>query len=422
MKQYLLLLILFWMSVVGCQQNRETQGQETAVSTAIASTPTAQSSQPAPTGGTTILAEGHLVAVNPTLALAFETNGRLLSIAVKPGDVVAAGDLIATLDDKTLQGNITSAELQVAQAENSLAQAQTSLDELLNWQPNETAVLVAQANLAAAQASYENAQTQDAAAGNSLTSASISVEQAERNLTDAQEAYNTAFDPGREWELNDPFRADALKAEREGAIRSLAYAEENLQVAQAQYNLAWAGLNNDTALNAQASVASAQQTLEQAQTGPKEAEIAAAELQVAQAELSLAQSQFTLGQAQAALEQTRLVAPWAGTVVSVETAVGAIVGAGTPIVTLLDTVHLEFHTTNVSERDLAQITSGGVAEIVLKSYPEATLNGTVADIAPQSSGTVGDAAVFTVMISLEQTELVLRPGMTGRVEIVGGEP
>lgn len=422
MKRYLLLLILFWMSVVGCQQNRETQGQETAVSTAIASTPTSQANQPAPTGATTILAEGHLVAVNPTLALAFETNGRLLSIAVKPGDVVAAGDLIATLDDKTLQETITSAELQVAQAENSLAQAQTSLDELLNWQPNETAVLVAQANLAAAQASYENAQTQDAAAGNSLTSASISVEQAERNLTDAQEAYNTAFDPGREWELNDPFRADALKAEREGAIRSLAYAEENLQVAQAQYNLAWAGLNNDTALNAQASVAAAQQTLEQAQTGPKEAEIAAAELQVAQAELSLAQNQFTLGQTQAALEQTRLVAPWAGTVVSVETAVGAIVGAGTPIITLLDTVHLQFHTTNVSERDLGQIGLGKTAELVLKSYPDTPLNGTVVGIAPQSSGTVGDAAVFTVLITLDETELVLRPGMTGRVEIVGGEP
>lgn len=416
MKRYLLLLILF---VVGCQQNRDTQVQETAVSTPIAATATPQSNQPAPTGATTILAEGQLVAVNPVLSLAFETNGRLLSIAIKPGDTVAAGDLIATLDDKALQEAITSAELQVAQAENSLAQAQASLDELLNWQPNETAVLVAQANLAAAQASYENAENQDAAAGNSLTSASISVEQAERNLADAQEAYNTAFDPGREWELNDPFRADALKAEREGATRSLAYAEENLQVAQAQYNLAWAGLNNDTALNAQASVASAQQALEQAQTGPKEAEIAAAQLQVAQAELSLAQNQFALGQAQAALEQTWLVAPWAGTVLSVETAVGAIVGAGTPIVTLLDTTNLQFHTTNVSERDLTQITSGGAAEVVLKSYPDEPIKGIVTSIAPQASGTIGDAAVFTVMITLNQTTLTLRPGMTGRVEITG---
>ncbi len=415
MNKYLFITLLL-LGLAGCQRGPV---GTTAVSTPLATTPTPQPTRPPVQTGVTILAEGQIVAVNPVLSLAFETNGRLLSLLVQPGDQVAAGEVIATLDETALLEAVASAELQVAQAENSLAQAQAQLDELLNWQADETAVAVAQANVAAAQASLENAENQDAAAGNSLTSAAVSVEQAERNLADAQEAYNTAFDPGREWELNDPFRADAIKAEREGTIRNLAFAEENLQVARAQYNLAWAGLNNDTALNAQASLASAQQTLAQAQTGPKTAEITTAQLQVEQAEISLDQNEFNLTQAQNRLSQVQLLAPWAGTVLSVETAVGALIGSGTPIVTLLDTTHLQFQTTNVSERDLAQIEPGLEVEIVLKSYPDEPVTGTVVGIGPQAVGAVGDSAVFPIIITLDETPLSLRPGMTGRAEIRG---
>ncbi len=358
-----------------------------------------------------------MVAVNPVLSLAFQTSGRLLALAMQPGDAVAAGDLIATLEDEALQEAVTNAQLQLAQAENSLAQAQASLDELRSWQPDELAVAVAEANLAAAEASYQAAQSQDAAAGNSLTSARIAVDQAQQNLVDAQEAFNTAWDPARDWELNDPFRRDRLEAEREAATRRLEGAQQNLEVARAQYNLALAGLQDDTALRAQTSVVTAQQSLAQAQRGPTAAELHAAQLRVEQAELARDQSQLALAQAQKAVTQAQLLAPWAGIVLSVEAAPGAIVGAGSPIVTLLDTHHLQFQTTNVSERDLAQIQTGQPVEIVLKTYPDQPIQGQVARIAPQASGAVGDAAVFAVIIDLEASDLTLRPGMTGRAKI-----
>lgn len=371
----------------------------------------------APETGITILAEGQLVAVNPALPLGFEVSGRLLTLEVTVGDVVAAGDVIATLDDTALQDGVTSANLQVSQAEITLAQAQASLAALVDWEVDDYAIAVAEANVAAANAAYEAAQSQDAAAGNSLTSAAVTVDQAERNLAQAQEAYNTAHDPARDWELNDPFRSEALKAEREGTARNLEYAQENLAVAQSQYYLAVANLNNDTALNAQVGVIQAEQALDQAQRGPTEAEIIAAELQVEQAEIGLEQSQFTLAQAENNLTKVALIAPWAGTILSVEVAVGAVVGAGTPIAVLLDTANIQFQTTNLSERDLAQVEAGQAAEITLKSYPATPLSGLVVGIAPQSSGVVGDAAVFTVMVALAETELVLRPGMTGRAQI-----
>lgn len=417
-KQILLLVTILFL-LAGCGRGGEVVTPESSLEaeTAVAdATATPLATVPVQSG-TTILADGELVAVSPALPLSFTTSGRLLEIHVTPGDRVTAGDLIATLDDEALRAAVTSAELQVTKAENSLAQAQLSLDDLLDWEPDELAVAVAEANLAAAEADYENAQSQDATAGNNLTVARVEVEQAERGLADAQEAYDTAWDPGRDWELNIRGRKEALENEREAATRALQQAEDRLEVAQANYNLAAGGLNNDAALAAEAAVVNAQQTLDQATSGPEASEIAAARLQVEQAQLSLEEARFNLAQAQSDLEEAQLRAPWAGTVLSVETAPGTIVSSGTSIVTLVDTQHLQFHTSNLSERDLAPVAPGQAAEITFKTYPGRPLSGTVARIEPQAAGTVGDAATFTVVIDLPQTDLMLLAGMTGRVEI-----
>lgn len=413
--------ILMILLLAACGGRPGVSGAATAVPNEEPTT----DSDPAPTAtrpsqsGVTILADGSVVAVQPVLPVSFTASGRLLELAVQSGDLVAAGDLIATLDDEALLDAVTNAEFQVAQSELNLTQAQAELDRLLEWEPDETAVAVAEANLAAAQAQLENAVTSDAAAGNSVTSANVSVAQAERQLADAQEAYNTAFDPGREWELGDPFRKQFLENERDAATRNLQFAEENLRVARANYSLAVAGINNDSALNAEASVISAEQALESAQKPPTAEQIEAAQLSVQQAELSLQQSQLSLDQAQEAVADSQLLAPNAGTVLSVEVAEGAMIGAGSPIITLLDTTQLEFRTTNLSERDLARIVPGQMVAVTLKAYPNDIIEGTVVRIGTQATGTVGDAAVFPVIISISSDELDIRPGMTGRAEIAG---
>jgi len=378
---------------------------------------TPQPAQPPPTG-TTILADGQIVAVKPILPLSFAVGGRLTDVQVHPGDVVEEGLNLAALDGSALAEAVISAELQVAQAETTLAQAQLSLENLLNWEQDEMVVALAEANLSVAEANYENALIQDSAAGSSLTSARVSIDQAQRSVADAQEAYDTAWDSARDWELGDPWRKQALEYERDATARAVQNAEEGLQIAYANYNLASAGLNDNNALGAEASIASARQALNQAQTGPKESEIAAARLQVDQAGLSLELAEFNLEQTRNALEDAVLVAPWAGTVLSVETAPGAIVGGGSPILTLLDTEDLQFHTTNLSERDLADIEPGQAVRITLKSYPSQEISGTVVRIAPLASGGIGDAATFAVVIDLDPVDLLLLPGMTGRAEIL----
>ncbi|MDX1413868.1 MAG: efflux RND transporter periplasmic adaptor subunit [Candidatus Promineifilaceae bacterium] len=438
MKNRIVFFLLAILIITGCGQLKLSQDPPIAPTVASEAEATATVE---PTRivreGTSVLADGQLVAVNPPATLSFVGSGHLLEIHVQPGDVVSQGDLIATLDDRALVESVTNSELQVAQAANSVAQAQLELDDLLNWEPEPAAVALAEANLAAAEAALESAETQDASAGNSLTSARIGVDQAERALADAQEAYDTAFDPGREWEYHitepsclpgqgDPIPCTGpslhiqMKAEREGATRGLQYTQENLEVARAQYSLSLAGLNNDTAINAQANVVSARQALEQARSGPRPSEITAAHLRLEQSQLTLQQSENSLDEAQNALSNARLLAPWQGTILTVELSPGEMAGPGTPIVTLLDTDELQFHTNNLSERDLAQIEPGRTAEIILKAYPNQTLSGVVARIAPQAEGSVGDAAVFTVMIDLvDIPDLNLRPGMTGRANING---
>jgi len=405
-KHWILLAMMLGL-LVGCAQEPAEVGPNT---TPTPEKITAPSPAPVP-AGVTILADGVVQLVQPALPLAFETGGKLLAVHVQAGDRVQAGDLIATLDDEALQEAVTSAELAVAQAENSLAQAQLALDNLLSWEPGETAAAATGANPEAVEAGYEKALTQDAADGNRMTSAWIRLEQARRDLADAQEAYDKAWDEARDWELlygericypgeggvipcTGPKWKDRIEADREGTARGLQAAQDNLTLAQADYSLTLAGLKND---------------------------IVAARLGVEQAGLSLEQSLFQQQQAENALARAQLVAPGSGAVLSVDVAVGATIRAGTPVVTLLDADRLEFHTTNLSERDLAQIVPGQAAVVTLKAYPSEPIDAVVVRIGLQAGPAVGDAATFPVVLNLSETDLDIRPGMTGRAEIRGEE-
>jgi HlyD family secretion protein len=161
----------------------------------------------------------------------------------------------------------------------------------------------------------------------------------------------------------------------------------------------------------------AQQALDEATSGPEAAEVNAARLQVDQGEIPLEQSRFNLQLTEDTLAEAELVAPGSGTVLSVEVALGAIVGAGTSVVTLLGPDRLEFQTTTLSERDLAQIVPGQAAEVTLKAYPDVAIEARVVRVGVQAGPAAGDAATFPVYLAFGETDLDICPGMTGRVEI-----
>ena len=230
-----IMLILGLFVLAGCAQAQPMEEEAAVEDTAVAEEEAVSESDAEPTAtplprGVTILADGTVQVDVPSLPLGFSTSGKVLEILVEPGDRVSEGDLIAVLEDRSLTDSIANAELQVSQAESSLAQAQADLDKLVSWEPDEMAVQLAEANLESAEASLENAQTSDAVAGSNATSARIRLDQAERRLQDAQDAVTTAYDPGREWEFGVEWMRKPLEDEREAADRNLVFAQEDLEV------------------------------------------------------------------------------------------------------------------------------------------------------------------------------------------------
>jgi HlyD family secretion protein len=401
------------------------------------------------------------------VSVGFTTSGVLAEVLVKVGDHVQAGDVLARLDvgessravataelkvaqaEATLasqqdpaaaQRTVALAEIQVAQAEINLASAQLKLDELLNWAPDEDAIALAQTNLEAAQASYE--ATANQSTYDQTTSVRVSLEQAKTSLEDAQETYDTAWDPARDWELNDPRRASRLESERESATRNLEKVQQNLEIAQANYNLAWANINNTSKLNAWTQVLNAQAALEDAQTGPSDSDIEAAHLSVqqaelslrqaqinleeaqlgadtTQAELSLAQAQLDLEAAQEKLDQLSLVAPITGLVTAVEAQVGQTAGTS-PIVTLanLDEPLVELY---LDETDLDNIAVGNEVDVIFDALPDQTFTGRIVRIEPALVTMEGVPTVRAVA-ALEDASLADLPaGLNASVDVIGGK-
>ena len=368
---------------------------------------------PAPVrSGVTILADGIVQAVQPVLPLAFETGGKLLAVHVQAGETVQEGTLIATLDDTDLQEAVAHAALQVDQAENNLAQAQQVLTALEVDLPLRQAE--AQQALAFAQENLRSAEAQLNSLGAPATEAAITTAQSAVTFTDkALKRAEKAYQPYR----NKP--DGNLNKAYFGA--TWAEAQQNYDTALRRLNSLTGSPSDLTQSQREAEFAVAQAQLAQAQANldkllsGKLDEIA--QLSVEQAAISLAQSELSLAQAEADLAKSELIAPWTGTVLSVEAAPGALVGGSSPIVSLLDKNQLEFHTFNLSERDLTQIYPGQTAVVTLKTYPNEPISGTVARIGWQAGPSVGDAATFPIMLVLSDTALEIRPGMTGRVEI-----
>ncbi len=391
------------------------------------------------------------------LSLGFSTSGTLTDLLVEVGSEVAAGDVLAKIDDTDAQQALVNAQLQyqqaamqtdasvtatgvsydeisVAQAQISLDLAQAELDDLLSWEADPDEIVLAEASLAAAEASYNAALGQASASSASIAVSGISVDQAERDLVDAQGVYDTAFDSGRDWELNDPRRADALESERERAADSLLRAQESLEIAQLNYNSTVASSSSGSSASAQTSLLSAQQALADAQSGPTEDEIEAAETAVRQAELtlqqallnqeaneiSLTQAALTLQTAEDAVEATVLTAPSAGTVTAVNAGVGETVGSD--LITLVDLSQplLELF---LDESDLNMVGKGYDVEVVFDALPDDTFTGTVIQVNPQLVTESGITAV-RALVQLDADSFAkpqtLPIGLNATVEVIGG--
>ncbi len=133
------------------------------------------------------------------------------------------------------------------------------------------------------------------------------------------------------------------------------------------------------------------------------------------ADARVVQAQAALDMARANLAQGTLVAPFDGTVVSVDVVAGEMAVPQKTVLVIADLSHLQIATTDLSEREIAKVKIGDAATTRLKAFTQ-DLTGKVTAIAPMSTQYNGDT-VYKVTIEIDHPLPGLMWGMTGDVNI-----
>lgn len=137
-------------------------------------------------------------------------------------------------------------------------------------------------------------------------------------------------------------------------------------------------------------------------------------------EATVQQRQASLDAAQVNLDYTNIVSPVDGTVVSRNVTMGQTVAASfqTPTLFLIATDLARMQVdANVSESDIGGIKLGNKATFTVDAYAKRTFEGTVTQVR-QSPQTVQNVVTYDIVISVDNTDLTLMPGMTAASRIV----
>ncbi len=373
--------------------------------------------------------------------LSFEIGGLLAHLAVREGDFVEEGTLLARLESEDL-------EFQAAQAEAALGTAQARLTQLqAGARPEEiaaaeeevrtaqAAVTAAQSQLATAEAGLKAAQARLKAAQAELArvqagSREEEIREAKANMMKAEDAMalaQTEYDKVS-WQSGVGVTLEALALQqatldyeiakaRYEALLNGATGEEiaiatagvdearaGVEVARTQVEAAYAQVEGKRAL-----VAQARANLNLLKAGASAEEIAVAQAQVDEA-------QTVLDQAQADLKDASLIAPFTGTVGTVYFREGEQVAAGQPLIVFGDLTHLRIETTDLRETDVAKVKIEQEVQITLDALPGQVMSGRVSRISPMATVEKGSTN-YTAIIEIDDPDPRLRWGMTAYVDI-----
>ena len=347
---------------------------------------------PDPAAGFVVPVEGELENVYPPLEAAFDpqVSGQLSAVHVRIGQPVAAGEAIASLDDRELRQAV--AEAQLALHEAIVARDEAALEAEADYQraveDAEWAVEMARLEWGWARQQPEELIT---------LPAQLALDKATDEAAAAAVNYKESLD--RPWEpqsVRDGWNKETQRTEMARQLAELQFQQAQVQLEQ--HRVALRRLAREVVL----------------------AEWALAELEPATCEpceRAVEQTEAALAAAQEDLARAQLLAPHDGLVVAVHAAVGATIRGGNPIVTLLDVHNMHFVTLNLDERHAALVRPGQAVQITLRAFPETPVEGEV-DVLLPGNGGEGDARFVVYIRLLDVKGLALLPGMTGRAEIL----
>lgn len=374
-------------------------------------------------------------------ALGPAVGGPVARIAAQEGEQVEEGDLLLELDNGVLRAQVevaeaavteaeaarakllagaTDAQISAARAEVAAAEAGVSL-AAGQMVEAEAAIAVAEAQLAIAQLQYAELASHPTSDESTTARAGIAV--AEAAVEQAQAAYNIVRgDPNigalpQSMTLRqataqlEAARAEAAQMLTGATAEQLSVAGGQIAAAEAQVGMAEShGPGVEAAVkSALARQASAQAALDTLLAGATEEDIAMADARVLSA-------RSALSSAEAALGQSRMVAPFAGTVGQVNVHRGETVAPGQPLILLGDTAQMRVETTDLRETDVVRLQPGMTVEVTFDALPGQIFTGTIEKIAPVSNTEQGSTN-YTVQVDVADLDPSLRWGMTAFVNI-----
>ena len=200
-------------------------------------------------------------------------------------------------------------------------------------------------------------------------------------------------------------------------------AKANLAIAKAQLlkdqaNLSYVKLNYERNQRLVETHAVSQDVVDNAKSVYEQAQA-----QIAFDQATIEQRQAQLDAAQVNLDYTDIVSPVDGTVVSRNVTMGQTVAASfqTPTLFLIasDLKKMQVDT-NVSESDIGGLKEGNAATFTVDAFPKRTFQGRVNQVR-QSPQTVQNVVTFDVVVSVDNSDLALKPGMTAATRIVADQ-
>ncbi|MBI4132653.1 MAG: efflux RND transporter periplasmic adaptor subunit [Candidatus Sungbacteria bacterium] len=348
--------------------------------------------------------------------LGFEKSGRVASVHVEVGSRVAAGTILATLDQSALAADLAEAEAGVNVRQAKLKNAELALEDARQGMRDTL------------QDSYTKA---DDAVRNRVDQFFSSPRSANPQLIFTTESTLESFLE------SERFFIEAMLVSWQSALSELTPAGDlgeaasagkaNLTRLNAFLNQAALALNNlrpSTTLTqatidtwrsdvstartnvntATANLAAADETLRRA---PGDIAAEQAELAAADAKINSIRAQF---------EKTLLRAPFDGVVVKQDAKVGEIASADSPLVTINSEGALEIEA-NIPEADIASVTTGDLASVTLDAYGSDVVFSTRVSRIDPAETIVEGVATYTATFLFLSSPKPIRPGMTADIDI-----
>ncbi len=303
---------------------------------------------------TKVTAKGD-VSLSDKVTIYAENQGKIDTVAVKEGDFVKLGQVLATYDVKSIE----TLQNQLSETRLSLKSAQLSL-QAIKLPASDTEIMQAKASVTQAESGLQTATA-------SLEQTNISIEQLTRNIADAKATFdnNTAlFQQGaiskseldRSKEsydaLNDKLKA--TEAQKRSTADSITSSKNSIEIAKSQLAI-----------------------IQNRQSDPKvKNQIAQQEVQIDQINLKITEIQKQINEF-----KTQQVATKEGTVTTVNVQAGGVVALGSPLFEIADINNLVIKV-NISEYDAASVAIGQQTEIKGDSLGGKTYDGVVSKIDP----------------------------------------